>query len=191
MNYHAYGCGCPTGDILLPHCPIHGDPLQRNDQLKLRGRFGFDIFDADGKFLKHIDILNTVTSSGITDLLGVAFAAGTQKTTWFFGLIDNAGFSAISAADTAASHAGWVESTAYTEATRQAWTPTVTGGTITNPTAPTFTASGVVTLKGAFIVSSNVKGGSAGQLWSAGAFSSTQALSTSQTLKPTYSLALG
>src|SRR5467141_1083212 len=179
-----YGCGCLTdGSVLYPFCPIHGEPISGLDKLKLRGWFGFLIFDADGSFLRLERINNTVTTPGITDLLTVAFAAGTQKTTWYFGLIDNAGFSSIAATDTAASHSGWSESTAYTEATRQAWSPTVSNAVASNATPATFTASGAVTLKGAFIISNSTKGGTSGQLWAAGAFASTQALTSGQTVK--------
>lgn len=159
------------------------------DGISFKGVFKFDVYSPGGIYLGTLHIPNTTMTAGRTDLLSVAFAAGTQKTAWYFGLIDATGYSAISAGDTSAAHAGWTESTAYAEATRQAWSPTAASSVATNATAPTITMNATTTVKGAFIISNSTKGGATGILWSAGLFSSgDQALVSGQVLRPTYSL---
>lgn len=131
---------------------------------------------------------NMVVNAALNDVLGVYLHNDTQKPTWYLGLIDNAGYSALSAGDTISSHAGWAESTAYSQSTRPAWNPDAPSGqTITNSTSVTFTANTSVTIKGAFVVSDNTKGGTSGLLFATGAFSSNQSLVNGQNLKCTYS----
>lgn len=145
--------------------------------------------DVDGTLLWEEVFHNGINTGALNDLLSVYLAAGTQKTTWYGGLIDNTGFSALSASDTISSHSGWAESTSYDESVRQTWTPgAIASGVVSNSSAMVFTASGSITIKGAFLVSNSTKGGSTGQLWSTGSFSAAQALTVGQTLSVTYSL---
>lgn len=112
---------------------------------------------------------NIVVNQGLDDLLGVTLSATTQDTTWFIGLTD--GTPTVAAADTLASHAGWVEVTAYDEVNRVAW---VDGGesaqSISNSASPadfTINVNGT-TIGGAFLAGVNT--GTAGRLYAAGAF---------------------
>lgn len=76
-------------------------------------------------------------------------------------------------ANTAASHAGWTELTAYSEANRQALTlGTAAAGQIDNTAAKaTFTCNANGTVAGAlFIISNNTKGGTTGTLFSVAPF---------------------
>jgi hypothetical protein len=186
-----YGCGCPQdGPVLLPFCRRHGQPLKGRglaDGLKLRGAYAAEIWEGQ-QLLRKIPFANTVMTAGLTHLLNTQFAAGSQVTAWYFGLIGNTSFSAISIADTMASHAGWTESTAYAEAARQAWSPSVASGVASNTTVAVFTPNASVTLRGAFITSVSTKGGATGTLWSAGQFDALQALASGQALRLTYSL---
>lgn len=132
---------------------------------------------------------NGIVNGALNDIESVYLGAGTQKTTWYLGLVDNAAFSAFAAADTIASHSGWAESSAYSESVRQTWTPgAAASGIITNPTAANFTANATVTIKGGFLVSNSTKGGTTGQLWATGAFASNQALVNAQVLSVKYTL---
>lgn len=112
---------------------------------------------------------NIVVNQGLDDLLDVTLSGGTQDTTWFVGLTD--GTPTVAAADTLASHAGWVEVTAFDETNRQAWTDGgVSGQSVSNTASPaTFTinANGT-TIGGAFLAGVNT--GTAGRLYAAGAF---------------------
>lgn len=155
--------------------------------LSVRGEFYVQCLNADGSLAWSETFANGATNAGLNDILSVYFGAGTQKTTWYIGLIDNAGFSALAAADTISSHTGWTESTAYGEATRPQWSPAaVSSQSITNSTATAFTMNATVTIKGAFLVSNSTKGGTTGQLWATGSFSSAQALVNGQVLRVTY-----
>lgn len=115
---------------------------------------------------------NLVTNAGLDYLLSAGLDGGSQITTWYLGLIDDS--PTVAAGDTMASHAGWVEVTAYDEANRQTWTGgTVSGQSVDNVgNEATFTISADSTdIGGAFLVSNNTKGGTTGTLYAAGAFS--------------------
>lgn len=115
---------------------------------------------------------NHVTTVGYNKLLSVGLDADTQITAWYVGLISGTPTTAIT--DTAASHAGWTEVTAYDEAVRQTWTGgTVSAGSIDNVgNEAVFTISAnSTTIGGAFLDSTSTKSGTAGVLYAAGAFS--------------------
>ena len=114
---------------------------------------------------------NIVVNVGLDYLLDAGLSGGTPITSWFVGLTD--GTPTVAAADTMASHAGWVEVTAYSEGTRQAWTDGgVSGQSVDNVgNEATFTINADTTvIGGAFLVSNSTKGGTTGTLYAAGAF---------------------
>ena len=125
----------------------------------------------DGTVKWEDDIKNIVVNVGLNHLLDVTLSAATQITSWFLGLTD--GTPTVAAGDTMGSHAGWTEVQDYDEANRQAWTD---GGassqSVSNSGSPavfTVNANGTV-IGGAFLTSSNTKGGTTGTLYAAGAF---------------------
>ncbi len=127
----------------------------------------------DGIVIKEFKQLNTVMNIALNEILDIMFDSGTQITTWYMGLIDSAGFTAIAKTDTSASHGGWAENTDYDEATRPIWNPDPPSSQIIqNPiTALTvFTMNATKTITGAFVISENTKGGAVGILWSATLF---------------------
>lgn len=151
------------------------------------GKFYLECYNPDGSLAWKEEFPNGTTTAGLNSIESVYFAAGSQITTWYLGLIDNAGFSSLNASDTMGSHGGWAESTAYSESVRQTWSPgAASGGVITNGTAASFTMNATATIKGAFLTSSNTKGGTTGTLWATGAFDSNQAVVSGQVLKVTY-----
>jgi len=166
------------------------DDMQLVDgQLRFKGKFTARCLNADGSLAweEPLEFDNSATNQGLNDILGVYFASGTASPNWYFGLVDNAGFTAFAPADTPSSHAGWAENTAYTQANRQQWVPgAVSGQSITNPVVASFTMNASVTIKGAFVINNNTKGGTTGTLWSTGAFGSPQALVSTQLLQLTY-----
>jgi hypothetical protein len=134
-------------------------------------------------------IKNSVVDTGINDNENVYFAGSTQRNPWYFGLVDNSGFTAFSASDTMSSHSGWSEFTNYSESVRQTWSVgTASAKTITGTASSAFTMAGSAAIKGAFLTSNNTKGGTTGQLWSEGAFGVVQSLVTSQVLRVNYTL---
>lgn len=158
------------------------------DILNPKGKFHIEHI-RDGNIIGTYDIPNGIVNGGKDSLLGVYFHSDTQITTWYISLVDNAGFSAFAAADTIASHAGWAESTAYSEANRVSWGPGASSGqSITNASAITFTMNATATIKGIFVVSNNTKGGTTGTLWSTAAFASTVSVNNGDLLKVTYTV---
>lgn len=144
------------------------------------------------KWLKNIDFHNGISTEGLNSLLGVGFHADTQITAWYIFPINNVGYSALSPADTAASHAGWVESTAYSETTRVAWGPAApSGGSLLNSTPLVMTISADSTaLVGMGVASVSTKSSTSGKLWATGLFGSVQNMATGDVLKITYTVTL-
>ena len=155
----------------------------------LSGKFQIHCIDKDGNLKWEEDFPNGITNVGIAYLLDAGFDDGTKSTAWFIGLIDNAAFSALAAADTMASHAGWAESSAYTESTRPAWTNGATASrSMTNSSTVDFSMNATATIKGVFITSNSTKAGTTGTLWSTAAFSSNASVTNGDTLKITYTI---
>lgn len=166
--------------------------IGKQDSLNLKGRFFLEHYGKDGKLKQKIDITNGITNVGKDHALGVIFNAVTQVSPWYIGLIDNSGFTALAAADTMGSHAGWNEFTTYSEATRQEWVEgAASSQSITNATPSTFSINGSGTVKGIFVTSSNTKSGTTGTLWSTGLFSSNIAVVNGDSLKITYTVNAG
>lgn len=119
----------------------------------------------DGILLFKSPFPNTVVNEGLQSNMDVNFSGSTPVTTWYLLLTD--GTPTVNAADTLASHAGWVEVTDYT-GNRQAWVEVRSGQVMTNTASvAVFPITGSVTVGGAGLAS--VATGSAGVLWSAGA----------------------
>lgn len=152
-----------------------------------------DIYNADGSFNRRekltLRFWNGITTAGINNLFNVYFGATSKASAWYLGLIASSGYSALSAADTISSHAGWTEETSnYSQTNRPTWTPaSASGGSVSNSSSVDFTITGSVTVKGVFVVNENTKGGTTGTLWATALFTSgDQALVNGQTLKVTY-----
>lgn len=116
---------------------------------------------------------NTVTTGGKNDLLDKYFAGSSYTAAWFCGLISSVSYTAISAADTMASHAGWTEAGAtnapnYSSGTRVALAfSSASAGSKATSSASSFTFSGSGTIKGMFGASNSTKDGTTGILYNA------------------------
>jgi len=161
-------------------------------KLGVFGKFKVEHFDAEGKLLDHWDVEyfpNGITNEGRDAILDVFFNDGVAiaNNSWFCGLIDSSGYTALANADTIASHAGWNEFTSYNEATRVALgTSSASGQVVTTPTPMTFNITGSGTLKGGFVISNNTKGGVTGTLWCTSLFPTAVPVSNGDQLKVTY-----
>lgn len=145
----------------------------------------------DGKIIWVDEGPNLIVTTGRNKLLDETLSGSGYTAAWYMGLIDNAGFSAIAAADTMASHAGWAESTAYDEGAR----PTISfaaasAGSKATSAAVVFTISGTVTINGVFITTVSTKGGSTGTLFAGKSFSATRAVVDNDVLNVTYTASL-
>lgn len=152
-----------------------------------------DIYNADGSFNRRekltLRFWNGITTAGINNLFNVYFGATSKAAAWYMGLIASSGYSALAAADTMSSHAGWTEETSnYSQSTRPTWSPaSASGGSVSNSSSVDFTITGSVTVKGIFITDNSTKSGTTGTLWATALFTSgDQALVNGQTLKVTY-----
>lgn len=161
-----------------------------DQKANLNGWFVVEHRDVEGNLKGVYDFPNGIVDEGLNKLLDVMFHADTQLTTWYIGLVDNSGFSAFADADTLSSHAGWAESTSYTEANRVTWNEDAAASrSISNTTTADFSVNATGNLKGIFVSSNNVKStGNTGTLWSTAAFSSVVATANGDTLKVTYTV---
>lgn len=163
----------------------------QEERLKLRGKFKVEHLDKDGNVKGEYEFNNDIVNVGKNDLLGVYFDSGTQTvvTSWFIGLISNASYSALAAADTMASHAGWTEFTGYSQSTRVAWGPgTPASQSISNATPAQFDVNASGTVKGIFIVTNSAKGGTSGILWATALFAADVPVTSGDQLKVTYTV---
>lgn len=116
--------------------------------------------------------VNTVVTSGADDLLTKYFAGSAYTAAWYMGLVDGASAPTIAAADTMASHAGWTENQNYSQANRiTLGFGSAAARSISLSAAASYSINAnSQTIAGAFFASNNTKGGTSGQLYSAGTF---------------------
>lgn len=165
----------------------------------LRGRFAFECLDRLGR-LKWSDVIeNTVVTVGKNLALDTLLAGSAYSVTGpFMGLISSTSFSAIAAADTMASHSGWLEAgnanaPTYTAPRKTVAFSAASGGTKSSSSASSFAITGTGTVKGAFIVlgtgAVSTIDNTSGVLLSAGLFSGgDKAVGNGDTLNASYSL---
>lgn len=154
-------------------------------QIQIKGEYTFKAYNADGSLKWEDKFENLVVNNGLDHILDIVLKLNTQATAWYVGL-KAAG--SVVAGDTMASHGGWTEITAYDEANRPQWV----GGALSaqsvdnsgSPAAFTIDTNGT-TIAGAFLVSTNNKGGSSGTLFSAGDFASAKTLDDNEVLEVT------
>lgn len=126
-------------------------------KLPWNGRFIMEHY-RDGKLIHREIAPNGVTDVGINAVLEHLFNAGTLSTTWYIGLINNSGFTALASTDTMASHAGWTELTAYdefgTNPGREIYNPAAAASRMVTNSAATagYTFNATNSVKGAFLV---------------------------------------
>ena len=155
--------------------------------VKIRNVYRFEAKDADGNVLWTEECENLLTTAGATDLLAKYLKGSAYTAAWFVGL-KAAG--TIAVGDTMASHAGWTEVTAYSQATRPALTlGTPAAGSVDNSAAPAaFSINGTTTIAGAFVASDSTKGGTAGVLYGAADFASARSMFNLDSLNVTVTL---
>lgn len=167
------------------------------DSAKASGVYKIQCHDKDGNLKWEAESKNLVVNVGLQDMNAKYFTGSAYTAAWYLGLYGAAASNNPAAGDTMASHAGWTEVTTYSNATR----PTCTFGTpttanpsvATNSASPaTFNINGTTTVGGAFLTTSNTKGGTTGTLYSAADFSAPgdRSVVSGDTLTVTYTLSL-
>ena len=166
-------------------------------KVKAGGVFAIICHDADGNLKWEAESHNLVVNVGLQDMNTKYFAGSAYTATWYLGLYGAAASNNPVAGDTAASHAGWTEVTAYSNATRPLCTfgtaTTADPSVTTNSASPAiFNINGTTTVGGAFLISNNTKGGTTGILFSAADFAAPgdRAVVSGDTLTVTYTFSL-
>jgi len=178
---------------------IRGSGL--GERAEAHGRYEIECIGADGK-LKWRDTIENVVCTVGKNLALDTFLAGSAYTVTgpFLGLISSTSWSAVSAADTMASHAGWLEAGGANTPTytgnrkTAAWSAATAGGKALSA-ALSFAITGTGTVKGAFMVFGSgavaTVDNTSGTLWSAGTFSTgDKAVTNGDTLSVNYSSSL-
>lgn len=168
-----------------------------NPGLRFHNTYRFECRDRDGNLKWVEEIQNLVVTQGLNDVLTKYLKGSSYTATWYVGLIDNAGFGALAAGDTAAKITNttpnppttndWAELSEYDESVRQTLTlGTASGGSIDNTASKAvFTMSATKTVYGGFIISDSTKDGTAGVLFGEAAFSAPRAVVDDDTITVT------
>lgn len=162
-----------------------------------KGKFTIECYDKDGVLKWSAEESNLVVNAGLQYMAGTALTSTAQITAWYIGLYGAAASNTPAATDTAASHAGWTEVTAYSNATRPAATfvaaTNANPSVVTNSASPAaFSINATATVGGAFLISNSTKGGTTGTLFSAADFQSPgdRVVANGDTLNVSYTFSL-
>jgi hypothetical protein len=145
------------------------------DGLKGGGIFTVRCHDKDGNLKWEQKSHNLVVNVGLAFVNTTFFKGSGYTAAWYIGVYGPASSNNPSSTDTMASHAGWTEVTAYSNATRPAATfgaaTTADPSVIANSAAPAqFLINASANVGGAFLTSGDTPGGSSGVLFSASDF---------------------
>jgi hypothetical protein len=150
------------------------DKLDRGIVVTMRQLEGLGAIPLEQKWRETFR--NLVTTVGRNDLLDKYFSGAAYTAAWYLGLISSVGYSAIAAADTMASHAGWTEAGPtnapnYSQGTRPALAfAGASAGSKATSAASAFSITATGTVKGGFATTVATKDGTTGILYSAGLF---------------------
>lgn len=143
--------------------PATDQPIAAPSAAKVSGRFIVQHWRA-GRRINEYHFNNGIVNEGKDKLLDVMFDGATQISSWYLGLIDNSGFTALANDDTYddidQAGNGWDEFKNYTDGnngdnttTRPEWGPDpASAQSITNSTVAVYNITGSGTVKGVFAV---------------------------------------
>jgi hypothetical protein len=176
-------------------------PASMHEAVGIRGWYDAICYGPDGQIKWKARAYNVVATVGKNVALD-AYLAGSAYTVVgpFMGLVSSVSFSAYSAADTMASHAGWLEAGGANAPTYTAPRKTVawsaaSAGSKTTSSALSFAITGTGTVKGCFIVyftgALSTIDNTAGTLYSAGNFTGgDKVVANLDTLSVTYTASM-
>lgn len=150
------------------------------EKAEAHGRYYVECFGADGKLKWADTIENVVTTVGKNLALDTYLAGSAYTVTGpFLGLISSTSYSAVDAADTMSSHAGWLEAgnanaPTYTSPRKTAVWSAASAGSKALSAALSFAITGTGTVKGCFLTfgtgAVSTIDNTSGTLYSAGLF---------------------
>ncbi|MFO1157262.1 MAG: hypothetical protein U1E60_00330 [Reyranellaceae bacterium] len=172
-----------------------------NEEAKAKGVYQIECIGRDGTYKWRDTAENVVTTVGKNELLDKALSgSGYTVTGPYLGLISSTAYSAVAAADTMASHGGWLEAgntnaPTYTGNRKTATWSIASGGSKALSASLSFAITSTGSVKGCFMVfgsaATNTVDGTVGILLSAGLFSAgDKAVANGDTLNVSYSLGL-
>lgn len=166
------------------------DGVNAGNNLRVGGVFRIQHI-RNGVVINDFTAKNGVTNEGLNDILDVYLDAGSQKTLWYVGLIDDP--ATLAAGDVMNSHAGWTEATEYDETNRVTCVfEEPSGQSVSNSvTAATFTINATISVHGVFLTSDNTKSGTTGTLWATAPFATKLDLVSTDVLNVTYTVTAG
>jgi hypothetical protein len=166
------------------------DVLMNSDAgygLKFKNVYKFECYDKNGKLKWTEEVPNLVVNEGLNELLTQFFKGSAYTASFFVGLKLTG---SVVAGDTMASHGGWAESSAYSNANR----PTLTLGAVASQSVDNsaskavFNINASATITGAFVTTNNTVGGTTGKLYGAADFGASRSVISGDTLNVTVTL---
>ena len=168
-----------------------------DNKLRAGGIFTVVCRDKEGNLKWESKSKNLVVNVGLADMNTKYFTGTTYTAAWYIGIYGPAASNNPSSSDTMASHAGWTEVTAYTNATRPVATfgaaTTADPSVIANSASPAqFLINASANVGGAFLTSGDLPGGTSGVLFSASDFQAPgdRVVQNGDTLNVTYTFSL-
>ena len=168
-----------------------------SEGLKGGGVFTATCYDKDGNVKWVAKSPNLVVNVGLADMNDKYFSGSGYTAAWYIGIYGAGASNTPAAGDTMASHAGWTEVTAYSQATRPA--ATFGSATVADPSVidnsgspAAFSINATTTVGGAFLTSDDTKSGTTGILFSASDFQSPgdRSVVSGDTVNVTYTFSL-
>jgi len=163
-----------------------GGILVPSSGIKVGGVYHGQIIRA-GRVIEEFEDPNLVVNEGLNSLLNVMFNGTTQIGTWYLGVFEG-NYTPVSTVTAATITSASTESTAYASATRPEYVEAAASSqSITNSASrASFVFNATKTIYGAFLVSSSVKSGTTGTLFSAARFATSKAVENGDELLLTY-----
>jgi hypothetical protein len=168
-----------------------------DNKLRAGGIFTVECRDKSGNLKWQSKSHNLVVNVGLADMNTKYFKGSGYTAAWYVGIYGPASTNSPSSSDTMASHAGWTEVTAYTNATRPVATfgaaTTADPSVIANSASPAqFLINASANVGGAFLTTGDLPGGTSGVLFSASDFQAPgdRVVQNGDTLNVTYTFSL-
>lgn len=171
---------------MTKHIKTSGGVLMPASDMRVGGKFIVE-HRRNGETLDITEEPNLVVNEGLDKLLDVMFNGATQITTWYLGIFEG-NYTPVAGLTAATVTSASTESTAYASATRPEYVEAAASSqSLTNSAnRASFVFNATKTIYGAFLVSSSVKSGTTGTLFSAARFSASKSVVSTDELLLTY-----